>query len=51
MLESLLEMFVEVDDFCQDYQCWLRKQKLKGSGQRGPVSHLSLSEIMTIVIH
>lgn len=47
---SLLELFCAVDDFC----IWLGKQALDkqlGSRKRGPQARLSLSEIMTILIH
>jgi hypothetical protein len=47
---SLLELFCAVDDFC----IWFNKQamgKKLGRGKRGPQARLSLSEIMTILIH
>ena len=47
---SLLELFVEVDDFCQAFEVRLGKQQLPGKSKRGPVAGLSASEIMTIVI-
>ena len=47
---SLLELFCEVDDFCQDFSSWLRSKQLKES-RRGPKQRLSSSEIMTIVIN
>lgn len=47
---SLLELFVEVDDFCQAFEAQVGKQQLPGKGKRGPAPNLSASEIMTIVI-
>ncbi len=46
---SLLELFVEVDDFCQEFENWTAQQ-LPGKAKRGPAPSLSASEIMTIVI-
>jgi len=48
---SLVELFVEVDDFCQEFEVWAAKQQLPGKSKRGPTSSLSASEVMTIVIH
>ncbi len=48
---SLLELFVEVDDFCQEFENWTAQQQLPGKAKRGPAPSLSASEIMTIVIH
>ncbi len=48
---SLLELFVEVDDFHQEFERWAAQQQLPGKAQRGPEPLLSASEIMTIVIH
>jgi hypothetical protein len=48
---SLLELFVEVDDFCQDFEVEIAKQQLPGKAKRGPNCGLSSSEIMTIVIN
>lgn len=50
---SLLELFCEVDDFCQVFEPWLAEQQLSGGSvkRRGPQPRLSKSEIMTIVIH
>lgn len=47
---SLLELFVEVDDFCQIFEEEVAKQQLSGKAKRGPRTRLSASEIMTIVI-
>ena len=48
---SLLELFVEVDDFCQEFERWAAPQQLLGKAKRGPAPLMSASEIMTIVIH
>jgi Transposase DDE domain len=48
---SLLELFVEVDDFYQAFEAKVGKQQLPGKGKRGPTATLSESELMTIVIH
>jgi hypothetical protein len=49
---SLLELFVDVDDFCQVYvPKWRHKQLADGSKKRLRNGQLSLSEIMTIIIH
>ena len=47
---SLLEMFVEVDDFCQAFEADMAKHQLSGQAKRGPACSLSSSEIMTLVI-
>jgi hypothetical protein len=47
---SLLELFVEVDDFCQAFEARISHQQLAGKSKRGPASTLSASEIMTIVV-
>ncbi len=48
---SILKLFCHVDDFCQ----WLvTRENAKLSGvtrKRGPAPRLSLSEVMTILIH
>src|SRR5262245_40694568 len=47
---SILELFCDVDDFCQEFappQAWPQL----GQGKRGPQPSLSLSEVMTIIIH
>jgi hypothetical protein len=51
-MDSLLEMFVHVDDFCQAFQPNL-EQHLLGSGtvKRHRERSLSVSEVMTILIH
>lgn len=48
---SLLELFVQVDDFCQAFERWAAQQQLPGRSKRGPEPSLSASEVMTIVIH
>jgi hypothetical protein len=51
-MESLLELFCDVDDFCQKFEPIWRK-RLFGSGecQRQRDRSLSMSEMMTIMIH
>jgi transposase len=48
---SLLELFVDVDDFCQGFELWASSQQLPEVPRRGPEPRLAVSEIMTIVIH
>jgi hypothetical protein len=51
-MDSLLELFCDVDDFCQEFLPVWRKQLLSaGEIQRQRERSLSLSEIMTILIH
>ena len=51
-MDSLLELFCYVDDFCQDFLPSWRNQLLwTGAIQRQRVRSLSVSEIMTILIH
>jgi hypothetical protein len=51
-MESLLELFVSVDDFCQVFlPFWERKLLQDGSKKRRRAGQLSVSEIMTIIIH
>ncbi len=49
---SLLELFVHVDDFCQEFIPAMEQQLLQ-SGQRHRIHQrpLSISEVMTILIH
>ena len=47
---SLLELFFDVDNFCQDYDAQIEKKALNHK-KSGPVQRLSASEVMTIVIH
>jgi transposase len=48
---SLLELFVEVDDFYREFERWAEQQQLPCKAKRGPKPSLSASEVMTIVIH
>ena len=49
---SLVALFVDVDDFCNAFQIFLHSHRLGTStGRRGPKCRLSLSEVMTIIIH
>lgn len=48
---SLVELFCDVDDFCQQWQGQQPKRLPGVSGQRRRQPRLSESEIMTIVIH
>ena len=51
-MDSLLELFCDVDDFCQDFLPVWRNQLLSaGEIQRQRARSLSISEIMTILIH
>lgn len=49
---SLLELFVDVDDFCQIFlPNWQKRQLSEGSKHRNRQGQLSMSEIMTIIIY
>jgi len=49
---SLLDLFCDVDDFCKTFEPeWQRSQLAAGQRRRKRQPRLSLSEIMTIVIH
>jgi len=49
---SLVELFADVDDFCQVFEPrWKRFQLSNGLRQRNRDTQLSLSEMMTIMIH
>ena len=49
---SLVEVFSDVDDFCQYFEPRWEKFLLRsGLRQRRRAGNLSLSEIMTIMIH
>jgi transposase len=51
-MESLLELFVHVDDFCQTFLPGLEQHLLStGAIQRRRARSLSMSEVMTILIH
>ena len=49
---SLTALFVDVDDFCLSLNQYLTQHGLEpASGKRGPKLKLSLSEVMTIIVH
>ena len=49
---SLLEVFVSVDDFCQIFlPVWAKQLVADGSKKRCRSGHLSVSEMMTIIIY
>jgi hypothetical protein len=48
---SLLELFVEVDDFCQEFEAWVARQQQPDKTKRGPAPSLSSSEVMSILVH
>ena len=51
-MDSLLELFVSVDDFCQVFlPFWERQLMQDGSKKRRRRGEMSVSEIMTILIH
>jgi len=51
-MDSLLELFCSVDDFCQEFEpAWKKRLLTSGEYQRQRERSLTLSEIMTIVIH
>ncbi|RMG02837.1 MAG: IS982 family transposase, partial [Acidobacteria bacterium] len=51
-MDSLIELFCDVDDFCQSFLPVWQKQLLSaGEIQRQRERSLSVSEIMTILIH
>jgi len=51
-MESLLELFVSVDDFCQVFlPAWKKKLLADGSKKRCRSGQLRSSEIMTIIIY
>jgi transposase len=51
-MDSLLELFVNVDDFCQVFLPQLEQQMLtSGAIKRRRTRSLSVSEVMTILIH
>lgn len=52
MTTSLLELFCEIDDFCQVFvPDWERQQLANGERKRQRASRLSLSEIMTVLVY
>jgi hypothetical protein len=51
-MDSLLELFCDVDDFCQKFEpTWNRRLLASGERHRQRQRSLTLSEIMTIVIY
>ncbi len=48
---SILELFCDVYDFCQWLSRWEDAKLFGLTGKRGPAPRLSLSEVMTILIH
>lgn len=54
---SLLELFCDVDDFCQEFESKLAQRllesevELEAKAKPGPKSGLSRSELMTLLIH
>ena len=51
-MSKLLELFCDVDDFCQRFLPWWHRQQLYyGEKRRLKASSLSPSEVMTILIH
>jgi Transposase DDE domain len=51
-MDSLLELFCDVDDFCQTFEPnWNKRLLARGERQRQRQRSLTLSEIMTIVIY
>ena len=48
---SLLGLFIKVDDFVQKFEEWTAKPQLPDKAKRGPKLSLSVSEVMTLVIH
>ena len=51
-MESLLELFVSIDDFCQEFlPFWERMLIEDGSKKRQRAGQLSVSEIMIIIIY
>ena len=51
-MDSLTELFCHIDDFCQIFvPAWQKQQLASGEIQRQRERSLSISEIMTILIH
>jgi hypothetical protein len=50
-MESLLELFVSVDDFCQVYLPFWERKLMQNGSKRRRAGQLSVSEMMTILIH
>lgn len=50
-VSKLIEIFCEVDDFCQAHQAWLRQRGLPGGASAaGRKASLSTSEVLTILL-
>jgi hypothetical protein len=50
-MDSLLELFCDVDDFCQEFEpLWNQQQLASGEKKRQRARSLTISEIMTILI-
>lgn len=51
-MDSLLELFCDVDDFCQAFlPAWQKQLLANGEIQRQRERSLRMSEVMTILIH
>lgn len=51
-MESLVELFCDVDDFCQDFMPIFEQHMLEsGIIKRRRARSLAVSEVMTILIH
>ena len=49
---SLLELFCDIDDYCQQFEPTFRQQLLlSGQARRQRANQMSLSEMLTIVVH
>ncbi len=48
---SILKLFCHVDSFCQRLTTWEQAKLLGVTRKRGPAPRLSMSEVMTILIH
>ena len=48
---SILNLFCHVDDFCQWLATWENAKLLGVARKRGPAPRLSLSEVITVLIH
>lgn len=49
---SLLELFCEIDDFCQEFESYQHQQRLtNGVKKRNRLGQMSLSEMMTIMVY
>jgi len=47
---SLLELFCEIDDFCQEFEGYDGQQQLGSGERRGRKSRMTKSEIMTLLV-